>query len=92
MVLRSTEQLPNIIIGSQHFVERMNRTVAERLYKIQDAQELNNPKEDSKIWVKHLQNIIKKMNSEITRMIKLKTERCNKIRSCRIKGERDTGK
>ena len=26
------------------FVERMNRTVAERLYKIQDAQELNDPK------------------------------------------------
>ena len=42
------------------FVERMNKTLAEILFKIQDAQELNNPKKDSKTWVKHLQNSLKK--------------------------------
>ena len=55
------------------FVERMNKTLAERLFKIQDAQEVNDPKKDSKTWVKHLQNIIKNMNSEITVMIKTET-------------------
>ena len=67
------------------FVERMNRTVAERLYKIQDAQELNNPKKDSKIWVKHLQNIIKKMNSEITAMIKMKPKDAIKLDHVELK-------
>ena len=61
------------------FVERMNKTLAERLFKIQDAQELNDPKNDSKTWVKHLQNIIKKMNSEITAMIKMKPKDAVKI-------------
>ena len=61
------------------FVERMNRTLVERLFKIQDAQELNNPKKDSKTWVKHLQNIIKKMNSEITAMIKMKPKDAIKL-------------
>ena len=55
------------------FVERMNRTLAER-YKT-----LYNPKKDSKTWVKHLQNIIKKMNSEITAMIKMKPKDAIKL-------------
>ena len=63
----------------------MNRTLAERLFKIQDAQELNNPKKDSKIWVKHLQNIIKKMNSEITRMIKMKPKDAIKLDHVELK-------
>ena len=43
----------------------MNQTLAKKLFKIQDAQELNNPEKISKTWVKHLQNIIKKLNNEI---------------------------
>lgn len=54
------------------FVERMNRTLAERLFKIQDAQELNNPKKDSKTWVKHLQPIIESLNNAETSMIGMK--------------------
>ena len=61
------------------FVERLNRTLAEILYKIQDAQELNDPKKDSKIWVKDLQNIFEEMNSEITRMIKMKPKDAIKL-------------
>ena len=67
------------------FVERMNRTLAERLFKIQDAQELNNPKKDSKTWVKHLQNIIKKMNNEITAMIKMKPKDAIKLDHVELK-------
>ena len=61
------------------FVERLNRTLAEIIYKIQDAQELNDRKKDSKIWVKDLQNIFKKMNSEITTMIKMKPKDAIKL-------------
>ena len=63
----------------------MNKTLSERLFKIQDAQELNNPKKDSKIWVKHLQNIIKKMNSEITAMIKIKPKDAIKLDHVELK-------
>ena len=63
----------------------MNRTLAELLFKIQDAQELNNPKKDSKTWVKHLQNIIKKMNNEVTAMIKMKPKDAIKLDEVELK-------
>ena len=63
----------------------MNKTLAELLFKIQDAQELNNPKKDSKTWVKHLQNIIKKMNSEVTAMIKMKPKDAIKLNHVELK-------
>ena len=50
------------------FVERCNKTLAERLFKAQDAQELQNPAKDSKIWVKYLQKTVRRLNSEKTRM------------------------
>ena len=45
------------------FAENFNKTLAQRLFKVQDAQELNDPTQDSKTWVKHLQKIIMKMNN-----------------------------
>ena len=33
------------------FVEHFNKSLAERLFKAQDAQELENPTKDSRIWV-----------------------------------------
>ena len=51
------------------FVERFNKSLAERLFKTQDAQELQNPTKDSKIWVKYLQKAVSKLNSEKTRML-----------------------
>ena len=36
------------------FVEALNKVLAERLFKVQDAQELNNPERVSPTWVKHL--------------------------------------
>ena len=67
------------------FVERVNKTLAELLFKIQDAQELNNPKKDSKTWVKHLQNIIKKMNNEVTASIKMKPKDAIKLNHVELK-------
>ena len=51
------------------FVERFNKSLAERLFKTQDAQELQNPTKDSKIWVKYLQKAVTRLNSEKTRML-----------------------
>ena len=67
------------------FVERMNKTLAERLFKIQDAQELNDPKKHSKTWARHLQNIIRKMNNEITAMIKMKPKDAIKLNYVKLK-------
>ena len=36
------------------FVKALNKTLAERLFKVQDAQELNDPEKVSATWVKHL--------------------------------------
>ena len=36
------------------FVEALNKILAERLFKVQDAQELNDPEQSSSRWVKHL--------------------------------------
>ena len=51
------------------FVERFNKTLAERLFKAQDAQELQNPTKYSRIWVKYLQKAVSRLNSEKTRML-----------------------
>ena len=51
------------------FVERFNKTLGERLFKAQDAQELQNPTKDSKIWVKYLQKAVTRLNNEKTRML-----------------------
>ena len=62
------------------FVERFNKTLAELLFKIQDAQELNNPNKDSKTWVKHLQNIVKNLNNQKTEMIDMKPKDAIKLK------------
>ena len=51
------------------FIERFNKTLAERLFKAQDAQKLQNPTKDTKIWVKYLQKAVTRLNSEKTRML-----------------------
>ena len=45
------------------FVENFNKALAQRLFKIQDAQELNDPLKDSKTWVKHLQRVVASLNT-----------------------------
>ena len=36
------------------FIKALNKILTERLFKVQDAQVLNNPKKVSATWVKHL--------------------------------------
>lgn len=64
-----------IIVGepgnhrSQGIVERFNRTLAERLFGHQYAQEMLNPESRNTQWVERLPSVIKAINDETTRLI-----------------------
>ena len=70
------------------FVEALNKILAERLFKVQDAQELNDglsgpgvsgphPEKVSSRWVKHLYGLVDERNDTQTEMIGMKTLRCD---------------
>ena len=54
------------------FVEALNEILAERLFKVQDAQELNDPEKVSATWVKHLYGLVDELNDTETEMIGMK--------------------
>ena len=54
------------------FVEALNKILTERLFKVQDAQELNDPDKVSATWVKHLYGLVDKLNDTTTEMIGMK--------------------
>ena len=54
------------------FVEDLNKILAERLFKVQDAQELNDPEKVSATWVKHLYGLVDELNDTGTEMIGMK--------------------
>ena len=56
------------------FVEALNKILTERLFKVQDAQELNDPELVSSRWVKHLYGLVDELNDKETEMIGMKPE------------------
>ena len=50
----------------------MNKILAERLFKVQDAQELNDPECVLATWVKHLYGLDDELNDTETEMIEMK--------------------
>ena len=54
------------------FVEALNKILAERLFKVQDAQEMNDPEKVSATWVKHLYGLVDELNDTETEMIGMK--------------------
>ena len=54
------------------FVEALNKIITERLFKVQDAQELNDPERVSATWVKHLYGLVDELNDTETEMIGMK--------------------
>ena len=53
------------------FVEALNKILTERLFKVQDAQELNDSEVSSR-WVKHLYGLVDELNNTQTEMIGMK--------------------
>ena len=54
------------------FIEALNKILAENLFKVQDAQELNDPDKVSSTWVKHLYELVDKLNDTETQMTRMK--------------------
>ena len=54
------------------FVEALNKIFIERLFKVQDAQELNEPEKVTSRWVKHLYGLVDELNNTETEMIGMK--------------------
>ena len=54
------------------FVEAFNKELAKELFKPMDAQELNDPNKLSRMWVRNLENTVKRMNNSKTAMIGMK--------------------
>ena len=61
------------------FVEALNKISTERLFKVQDAQELNDPKKVSSRWVKHLYGLIDVLNNMENEMIGMKPKDAIKL-------------
>ena len=61
------------------FVEALNKILAERLFKVQDAQELNDPEKASATWVKHLYGLVDELNDTETEMIGMKPKDAIKL-------------
>ena len=61
------------------FVEALNKILAERLFKVQDAQELNDPEKVSQRWVKHLYGLVDELNGTETEMIGMKSKDAIKL-------------
>ena len=61
------------------FVEALNKILAEQLFKVQDAQELNDPDKVSLTCVKHLYGLGDKLNDTETEMIGMKPKDAIKL-------------
>ena len=53
-------------------MEALNKILAERLFKVQDAQEFNDPEKVSATWVKHLYGLVDELNDTETELIGMK--------------------
>ena len=62
------------------FVEALNKIPAERLFKVQDAQELNDPEKVLLRWVKHLYGLVDELNDMETEMIGMKPKDAIKLK------------
>ena len=62
------------------FAEALNKILAERLFKVQDAQKLNDPEKVSSRWVKHLYGLVDELNDMETEMIRMKPKDAIKLK------------
>ena len=61
------------------FVEALNKILTKRLFKVQDAQELNDPEKGSSRCVKHLYGLVDELNDMETEMIGMKPKDAIKL-------------
>ena len=61
------------------FVETFDKELAKVLFKLMDAQELQDPEKVSRIWVKYLNKTMNKMNNTVSLMIGMKLKDAIKL-------------
>ena len=61
------------------FVEALNKILTEGLFKVQDAQDLNDPEKVSSRWVKHLYGLVDELNDAENEMIGMKPKDAIKL-------------
>ena len=66
--------------GHAAFVQALNKVFAKNSFKVQDAQELNDPEKVSSTWVKHLYKLVDRLNYTKTQMTDMKPEDAIKIK------------
>ena len=54
------------------FVEALNKMLTERLFKVQDTQELNDPNKVLSTWFRHLYGLVDELNDTQTQMTGIK--------------------
>ena len=62
------------------FIEALNKILAGTLFKVQDAQELNDPEKVSSRWVKHFYGLFDELNDMETEMIGMKPKDVIKLK------------
>ena len=84
MLQRNEVKIRRVMTKYKHthtaFVEALNKILAERLFKVQDAQELNDPGKVSSRWVKHLYGLVDELNDMETEMIGMKPKYAIKLK------------
>ena len=61
------------------FVKALNKILTENLFKVQEAQELNDPEKVLSTWVKHLYGLVDKLNDTETQMTGMKPIKLNQV-------------
>ena len=61
------------------FIEALNKILTERLFKVQDTQELNDLEKVSLTWVKHLYGLVDELNDTETQMTGMKPKDAIKL-------------
>ena len=83
MLEKQEDKIQRVMMKYEHthtaFVEALNKILAERLFKVQDAQELNNPEKVSSRWVTHLHGLVDELNVTKTEMIGMKPKDAIKL-------------
>ena len=69
------------------FVENLNKRLSEKLFKIQNAQELNDPEKVSSVWVKYLYELVDKMNNTENDVIEMKPKDAIQLENVKISKE-----
>ena len=78
--MRFEEQEPNINIPIQPLGKPITKSCQVKLlFKLMDAQELQDPENVSTIWVKNLKNIVNKMNNTESSMTGMKPKDAIKL-------------